>query len=260
MRMRFSGLHIVVPFVIAAALLGCATPGPLVRLHPKAGDVVWVAGRATVTRADLGMRVAVAFDHQDGSTLGIRVEVENQTEANLDVDPREFTYTTCRSLQPSSCSVTTRVIDPERVLLTLDERRSRERATAANRQAMAGSLVILNAVADTATIASGRADRHTGSGTVAAATMMQTDAIVRESRLSSISVQQAIWTNEALRRNTLFPGHGTAGRVYLPIDVDAGIVWFHVRTGGHVFSFPFQQVVTHLDEPGHRPLSRGGGF
>jgi hypothetical protein len=255
--MRSSSLQILPAFVIAAATVGCATPAPLVRLHPKSADVMWVSGRATVIRAEAGIRVAVAFDHQDGPNLGLRVEVENGTEANLDVDPRDFTFTTCASLQPSTCAPTTRIIDPERVLQALDERQSRERADARNGQALLGTLVILSAVGDVATIASGRADRNTGAGTVAAAALMQSDATTRDSQLSSMAVQQAIWSNEALRRNTLFPGHGTAGRVYVPINLAAEIVWLHVQTGGRVFSFPFQQVVTQLSQPPSHPSPAG---
>jgi len=122
------------------------------------------------------------------------------------------------------------------------------------------TLVILNAVGDVATIASGRADQNTGAGTVAAGSMMQTAAIAGETRRLSLAHQQAIWSNEALRHNTLFPGSGTGGRVYVPIDLDAGVVWLHVRTGGRVFSFPFQQTVTQVAEPRTRNLERGGGF
>jgi hypothetical protein len=98
--MRPVGLRLL-GFSLIAMSLGCATPAPLVRLQPSAGEVVWVSGRATVTRADAGIRVGVAFDHQDGPALGLRVEVENGTATNLDVDPREFTFTACRSLQPT---------------------------------------------------------------------------------------------------------------------------------------------------------------
>lgn len=258
-RMRLPSLLLFGSLLIATSL-GCATPAPLVQLKPSAGEVVWVSGRATVTRADAGIRVGVAFDHQDGPALGLRVEVQNGTAANLDVDPREFTFTPCRDIQPSSCALTTRVIDPERVLRALDERQSRERANGANAQAALGALVILSVVGDVATIAGGHADRNTGSGTVAAASLMSSDAVARDTRLASIAYQQAVWSNEALRRNTLFPGSGTGGRVYVPIDLDAGVVWLHVRIGGRVFSFPFQQSVTQLAEPQTRHLERGGGF
>jgi hypothetical protein len=232
--------------VIAAVAVGCATPGPLVRLYPSVPDVVWVSGRATVTREQGAVQVAVAFEHQDGPTLGLRVEVQNGSAAALDVNPSEFTFTTCSDLGLDTCGLTARVIDPEQVLLALDERQSRERADAINSQRGYTALVILSAVADTATLASGHSDSHTGEGTLAAATAGEVDANARETHLASIAAQQGVWSNEAFRRNTLVPGRGAGGRVYIPIDLKARIVWLHVRTGGHVFSFPFRQTVTQL--------------
>lgn len=241
------------PFLIAAALTGCATPGPLVRLYPRAPGVVWVAGRASVTREEGGVRVAVAFDHQDGSNLGLHVEVQNGTAATLDVDPHEFTFTTCTGAAVSTCKPTYRVIDPEQALVALDARQSRERADAANSQALMGTLVVLSAVSDVTTVASGHPNAHTGDATLAAATMASADAAAHDSSLASISVQQAIWSNEAFRRNTLFPERGAAGRVYIPIDLTAQVVWLHIRMGGRELSFPFQQIVTQLG-----PNSWGG--
>jgi len=232
--------------LVAGALGGCATPLPLVRLSPNLPNVVWVSGRASVTREEGGVRVAIAFEHQDGATLGLHVEVQNTGTAQLDVDPHEFTFTPCGSMDPAMCDRTYRVIDPEQVLASLDERQSRERADAVNSQAVLGTLVILNAVGDVATIASGHANAHTGEGTMVAANAAESDADVRQSRLASIAAQESIWSNEAFRRTTLFPGQGAAGRVYIRIALNAPIVWVHVRTGGHDFSFPFQQTVTQL--------------
>jgi hypothetical protein len=233
-------------FAIAAAAASCATPSPLVRLYPGADNVVWVAGRASVMREQGGVAVAVAFDHQDGANLGMRVEVENRTERQLDVDPSTFTFTDCRSMAIDSCGLTHTVVNPEAMLDALDERQSREQASAANSQAFLGTMVILSAVGDVASVASHHADRDTGSNTANAVGAMESDAAARNSELASIGDQQQIWSNEALRRNTLFPGRGTAGRVYVPIDLDAQVVWLHVRTGGQTFSFPFRQTVTRV--------------
>jgi hypothetical protein len=115
--------------------------------------------------------------------------------------------------------------------------------------------VVLSAVGDMASIASGHANAHTGDATLAAATMAQTDAVAHDSSLASISVQQSIWSNEAFRRNTLFPERGVAGRIYIPIDLTAQIVWLHVRMGGRELSFPFQQTITQVSSG----ASAGGG-
>src|SRR5262249_51809664 len=158
-------------------------------------------------------------------TLGLHVEIENAAAATLDVDPHDFTFTTCAGRNPASCGPTQRVIDPEQVLAALDERQSREHAEAVNSQAVLGTLVILNAIGDAASIASGHANVHTGEGTLTAASLAASDATNRQSSLASIGVQQSIWSNEAFRRTTLFQGRGAAGRIYIPIDLGAEIVW-----------------------------------
>src|SRR5262245_31213012 len=108
------GSHLL-PFVIAAMLFGCAAPGPLVRLYPSSPNVFWVSGRASLMREEGGVRVAAAFDYQDGGNLGLRVEVENGTEHTFDVDPRQFAYTPCLSMAVSSCGPTQFVVNPEQV-------------------------------------------------------------------------------------------------------------------------------------------------
>src|SRR6476660_6148898 len=90
--------------VMAAPLaVSCATPSPMVRLDPGSPDVVWVAGRASVMREEGGVRVGVAFDHQDGPNLGVRVEVENDSDHPFDLDPHALTYTPCAGTLAASC-------------------------------------------------------------------------------------------------------------------------------------------------------------
>ena len=75
--------------ILAAALLfGCATPAPLVRLHPNTGeDVFWMSGRAAVKKQSGGVQVAAAFEHQLGKRLGLRVEVRNGTGERIEDQP-----------------------------------------------------------------------------------------------------------------------------------------------------------------------------
>jgi hypothetical protein len=230
--------------VIGVSTVGCATPAPLVRLYPSSSQVVWVAGRAAVTREQDGVRVAAAFDHQDGLNLGFRVEVSNGTAQTLDVDPSHFTFTSCRTEALKSCAPTRRVIDPEAVLAALDVKQSSEQADAANTQVLLGTMAVLSAVGDVASVAGGHAGPGTGLGTAAAIGLAQSDAAQSDSALASIAVQQRIWSDEALRRNTLYPGQGTGGRVYVPLYPDAGVVWLHVQVDQHTFSIPFHQLVT----------------
>src|SRR5262249_47627979 len=83
MKIR-TGVVVALPVV---TLVGCATPGPIVRLAPDASDVVWVAGRAVTSQEDRGVRVAAAFDHQASNLVAFRVEFENDTDQRIEVGP-----------------------------------------------------------------------------------------------------------------------------------------------------------------------------
>jgi hypothetical protein len=222
--------------------IGCATPLPLVRLNPVSPDVVWVAGRASVQKEVDGVRVATAFEHQDGSNLAVRVEIENRTADRLEVSPQEITFSGCRNLVVTSCFPSRRVIDPEAALAALDAAQSRGAADEANSQVFFGSLMLLSAVGDVASAAHG--GHPTGAGTLVTASAMEGDAATRDSAQASIAVQQRIWSDRALRRNTLFPGQGTSGLVDLPINGQSGFVWLQISVAGRLFPFRFAQVVT----------------
>ncbi|HZL17526.1 MAG TPA: hypothetical protein VFG23_07260 [Polyangia bacterium] len=247
--MRSSPLTLGCLSLLASATLGCATPAPLVRLNPKATDITWVGGRATVQATNNNIRVGTAFEYQDGPMLAMRVEIENDTTARIEVAPADFTFTDCLGEAIASCMPTLAAVDPEKVLASLDVAQSREVAESANDQALLGTLVILSAVGDVGA-------HHHGSGlrTAVALDAMQSDASTHDSAQASFGVRRQIWSNQALRRNTLDPGQGTSGLVFLPIDLRAGYVWFNVRLAGAVFQFPFQQVVTQIQPPAPTPV------
>jgi hypothetical protein len=236
-------------------LLGCATPAPIVRLDPRgANGVVWVGGRASVAQEQAGIRVATAFEHQDGNALGLRLEIQNGTERALEVSPRGVTFMVCTAPGTESCSPSYPVIDPEAVLTALQEKQSRETAAAINDQRFYTSMVLLSAAGDIASIANGRGNHTTGLQTAAVANAAHNSGEQYNSEMQSIGVQRQIWSNEAFRRNTLAPGGGVGGLIYMPIALNARYLWMHVRVGGRVFPFGFQQTVRHLTPP--RPVER----
>src|SRR5262245_20274232 len=98
---------------VAILATGCATPLPVVRLQPQGSEWLWVSGRAVATRAGDGIRTAAAFDHQDGTTVVFRVEVQNESEARIDVDPGDMLYTIC--VDETTCSARQPVADPEQM-------------------------------------------------------------------------------------------------------------------------------------------------
>lgn len=228
-------LRLLGPVATAVALLafiGCATPQPLVRLTTADAPVVWVAGRAALTVEEDGIRVAAAFDHQDGALLGLRVEVQNQTDEPLQIDPAEISFTRCATAKKDSCQPPAAVVNPERVLAALAEKRSIEVAEAANDEVVYGSLVLLSAVS-----------LRDAMSSVAAAEDM---AARHDLSQMNTAGQQQLWADVALRRNTVLPGHGVGGRVFIPVHLDARYVWLHVWVGEAYFTFHFTQTVIPL--------------
>jgi hypothetical protein len=237
---------------LGALLFGCATPSPVYRLEPLSNDVTWVNGRAALQQERGGIRVATSFEHQDGDRLEVRIEIQNGSDQRIEIGPQQIWYSACSGTAVATCASSVRVVDPERVLAALDEKESRDTAAAANSQAALGALVLLSAVADVATIASGKADSSTGLLTATSASVAASAAAQSDSELASISYQRQMWSNQALRRNTLFPGQGTSGDVFLPIYPSAGYVWVQLRAGGQTFAFHFEQRIISVDRYGHR--------
>jgi hypothetical protein len=230
--------------VLFATLVGCAIPVPVVRLQPNAENVVWVSGRAVVGKEQTGVRVATAFEHQDGDTVALRVEIHNGTEQPLEIDSKQVSYIWCATAPTGSCSTPSRVIDPERMLHALDVKRSSEKAEATNSQALLGSLLLLSVVGDVASVANRGTDHATGLHSLALSNQMDHSAARHDSSLSTIAAQRDLWSNAALRRNTIAPGNGVGGLVFIPIDADARHVWLQIQLGGRYFPFSFRKMGT----------------
>jgi hypothetical protein len=130
------------------------------------------------------------------------------------------------------------------VLAELASAKARDEADAVNDQALLGTLALLSVAADVAAIGSGHANRHTGQLTHHLGQDMAVDELQHDSRRASLSAQQQLWSDVALRRNTIYPGRAVGGRVFIPIFRKARRVWLHVQIDGRIFSFPFEQRVT----------------
>ncbi|HEX3905637.1 MAG TPA: hypothetical protein VH853_22620 [Polyangia bacterium] len=241
--------------VVASSGLGCATPAPIVRLDPISNHVFWISGRPVVTQEDRGVRVAAAFQREAGKTLGVRVEIQNQTHRELDIDPaEEFSFISCKGASESSCMKETFVIDPEEMLAGLDAKASRERAQAANDDRALGGLVLLSAVADTASLADGHGGFARGGvaplGTEGAVSAQQGTAASHDRALGGIEAQRNMWSDDALRHSTLLPGASVGGQVFIPADNGVQHVWLRIRVGARTFPFHFRMVAEDVSSQG----------
>ena len=234
----------------ASSLLACATPAPVVRLDPISSDVFWASGRSAVKQEERGVRVAAAFEREVGTMLGVQVEIQNQTDRKIDIDPgEEFSFVSCKGTSEISCAKETFVIDPEEMIAGLDQKASRERAEATNDERSAGALFLLSAVADTASLA----DRRAGTAplrTEGAAGVHADEAAGHDRSLGGIESQREMWSNEALRHSTLRPGASVGGQVFIPADPGVHYVWLKIRVGNRTFPFHFRMVAKDASSQG----------
>lgn len=234
-------------FVVAVAATGAltasgcvATAGPVVRLQPDTADFVWISGRAVVFRDVGGLRLAVAFDHLQDDLIGMRVEVQNNNDQRVEVDPAQFRYVYCAD--EKRCSRPYAVIDPEQKLLELDQARSQVAAQASLDATVGGALLFLSLVGDVATVASGKGHRSTGAHTAAVAASTSADLAYAESAMTNIGADNQAWSAAALRRTTLFPGQGVSGYVYVGAIPEKREMWLGIPVGDALSWFHFRQT------------------
>lgn len=225
---------------------------PLIRLEPvEPNRVIWVAGRASVAQQSGAVRVATAFERQEGEQIALRLEIENLTSEAIEVGPGDVTYAACYRFDGSGCQPPAKVIDPEAALASLQEGRARAEADAANTQVVDATLILLSVAADVAEVTSGQASSRTGLHTTSLASSARIGEVRHGQRLDSISSAQQLWSNVAFRRNTLAPGRGAAGLVFIPAVTKAAFVKLTVVAAGETFPFVFRQTVKRPARPRH---------
>jgi len=219
--------------------VGCMAPTPVVRLRMESPGTFWVAGRQTAVRELEGVRAAAAFERGAEGTLTLRLEVQNLAETPVDVSPEAMWFNHCRTPDTLQCGPSTRVKDPERMLEDMDQSASNERAAAVNDMAAGVGLLLLGAVVETASAASG--DRSSSCCLRELAADTRNESRAHEEGARSLDTARMSLANAALRKTTLFAGQGVAGEVYVPVDFQAPFVRLNVAVGERQFVFVWRQ-------------------
>jgi hypothetical protein len=233
------------------ALVGCATPEPVLRLTPLSESVVFNGGRAAQVKENRLVRVAAAFEREyarpNRRLVGFLVEIENTSDKPLLVDPAQFYYAACSdSLDRKTvqCQPSRRAVNPESILLALDIEHARKQAQASNEETFATTLMFLDLAAAATNAAAG--NRHAavvglvGAGDAAAiATEVRADG---HSAGATYENARATWAEWALRKTTLLPGRAASGLVFVDRVLGATKIVLAVRVAEEAVDLPFRQV------------------
>jgi hypothetical protein len=205
--------------------------------------VKWWQGRAVVTKETDGVRVAVAFERNYDAGMAFRVEVANDTEQTLLVDPRDSSCLYCKRLpisgekESKACPTQYRVMDPEQETLAAELAQSRDDALHANRVAWetgVGLVLISSNSPSTASFANTNALRG---------------EMTHQARQTLYGSEVEFWQKATLRRSTLAPGEVASGLVVARVVPYIPIVHLKLSVGIRQFDFEFSQNTIETDTP-----------
>jgi hypothetical protein len=208
-------------------LTGCASP--VFRLHPVTETIRWDQGNALVTKSHDGLTATVHYIRHNGSSMVLDLELVNESEQSLFIDPKAihtYTFTSHPESITAKIGSTFFATDPEQQLIAIEKSMSRETNSYA-----AG--LILNAAVD---LTSSEQERISNS------IDRQTAAADFDHRLASLDAQHNAWRNMALRKTDLGPGQVVNGFIQIPFDPNSSFYRIVVPYGDRPFEFTFQQL------------------
>ncbi|GAB3570244.1 hypothetical protein GCM10027578_26220 [Spirosoma luteolum] len=231
MNARLSTRHGFLALAFATLLTGCApTVAPTYQLEPVSGAVTTIDGRPVTRVDDRGVGVVASFEREDLSFVVFDVEVKNQTERPIDVDPADFRFAAlgvdqdtlsdpADNNRPFIHEIANPAYELGRVAFNrkLEEKRLK-RARVFNTIALVAVIA-----SDVATSNNSRTYGEYVTKRITHDVAYQAIAAKRvidqgtfANRMQRYDYEEYRWNQLALKRNTLQPGESVRGMVYIP--------------------------------------------
>lgn len=229
--------HFLFPSITLLIFLSsCATPNPVVRLVPKENQTTWEQGKQFVSYQKNDFTIHCAYHGIDSKYLIFDVEVINNSPEDFLLAPEQFVmYTDSGKWDPISNQLVystfpIKAADPEHELLKLEMQESVTIAKMKNNQTAAAVVAIAAipviaaaAISDANDSKNNEDDEDDVSRTeVAATTTVVTLDAINDGQanhlynMGTISDNQNVWQQYALRKTTLGLGESLRGLIYFP--------------------------------------------
>ena len=229
--------HFLFPSIILLIFLSsCATPSPVVRLVPKENQTTWEQGKQFVSYQKNDFTIHCAYHGIDSKYLIFDVEVINNSPEDFLLAPEQFIMYTdsgkwdAISNQLVYSTFPIKAADPEHELLKLEMQESVTIAKMKNNQTAAAVVAIAAipviaaaAISDANDSKNDEGDEDDVSRTeVAATTTVVTLDAINDGQanhlynMGTISDNQNVWQQYALRKTTLGSGESLRGLIYFP--------------------------------------------
>lgn len=235
--------RIVLFSALVALLNACVGPSPITRLNPENEKFVWNYGQQYIEKTFDGVRVSMAFNRNEGEDLIFDVEITNNRNDSILVDPRSFYYR-AENQYGTMLQTYTKAVNPEDVLLEIDKNLARQDAQRSN-QAIAN---LVSTTAETVAVVSSLdedpEERHELYRSIDYnRNHRRAEAFETEQQVRSLQEERAFWENNVLRTTELAPGYYIKGKVFFKRNVNAYSYDFTVPAGGHDFVFHYKQIL-----------------
>lgn len=231
--------------LLGTVLMSACYVGPktVFRMQPLSDETIWLNGKEYSKITGEGIAVVVAYDATINGNHVFDVEVTNISSDGVLVAPEYFYY---HSFQPSEDQTSLQpvfALDPEKEIIGLDLRASRETARHASAQGTNATLTLLDLFSDLATIGETKTSEERQEEYQE--DMERSVARVEESerhrtRTTKLSEQRAIWEFGALRKTTVPPMHSVQGQVHFPAEEGTSLVSVYFPVGEIQVSQRFQ--------------------
>lgn len=221
---------------ITILMISCATPSPVVRLIPKESQTTWEQGKQFVSYQKNNFTIHCAYHGVDTKYIIFDVEVINNNPEDFLLAPENFVmYTDSGKWDPISNQLVystfpIKAADPELELLKLEMQESATLAKMKNNQTAAAVVAIAAIPVITAAAISDANDSksddnneddvsltevatHTTNVTLDAINDGQANHMYN---MGTISNNQSVWQQSAMRKTTLGLGESLRGLIYFP--------------------------------------------
>lgn len=215
-----SSLYVAAAVVLLAS---CATPRAVIRMNPVSENVRWNYGQAFASDTITGIVVEAAFDRSTPEYNIFDVTVINQSNMSYVVNPANFQFQEVR-YDDGPINIY-RALDPENMLLAIDQKESKDEADAKN--AAIGAVVVAGAVVATAAIVAANSNdtevhhhrnhyRHADPGIMVATPIFLGGTDEPMPAMTEAERRRDMWANGTVRKTTLEPGYRIDGKIYFP--------------------------------------------
>ena len=217
---------IIIISLVSFLIVSCS-PAPVFRLAPDENNSTFYYGAEYVQSEVDDILVSLAYYRHAGNMISSDVEIVNYSEEPVRVSPENF-YITAFNGSPSHPDAIAlkqvNAIDPEKMLIEIDKKRSRERASEQTNLVLHATGEVLSLAGELASVGSNRSseEREEARRDRIERRAIRADQRYRHaSEMHSLAVRRDSWEYDTLRKTDLLPDYHIRGLVYVPGNPDA---------------------------------------